>query len=92
MAAPERTAEDVARWMLEEVSTTGYLYQQDAVAEIEERFGSTFVYENERGNPAIHRGVLAAFRKLSEDSVVWDRWDKSWRPRTPDDQPGRKQE
>jgi hypothetical protein len=36
--------------------------------------------------PARRRVV---FRKLTEDSVVWDRWDRSWRARAESDGPGR---
>jgi hypothetical protein len=62
--------ETVARWMLAEVEREGDLYQETAVYEIEQKFGQEFVYENENGNPAIERRVLAAFRKVSEGSVV----------------------
>jgi hypothetical protein len=86
------TPQDVAAWMLEEVNREGQLYQSEAVDEIEGRFGDEFVYENDNGNPAIARKVLAAFRKLTEETVVWDRWDFCWRLRDESDDPGRKQE
>ena len=74
------TPEDVARWMLEEVNAQGFLHQERAVHEIEARFGDAFVHRNVLGKQRINREVLAVFRKLSVDSVVWDESDKSWRP------------
>ena len=40
-----------------------------------------------RGNAAISKDVLAAFRKLTKDTVVWDRSTKPWRKRNAYDQP-----
>jgi hypothetical protein len=88
----EATPADVARWMLGELKRRRELYQADAVAAIEKLFGSRFVYDNENGNPAIDRRVLRAFRKLTEETVIWDRWSFAWRLRRPGDAPGRKQE
>lgn len=86
--AENPTAEDVARWMLEEVDAKGFLHQGRAVHEIEARFGDAFVHRNVLGNQRINRKVLETFRKLSEDSIVWDQSDKSWRSRRSGDQPG----
>ena len=46
---------------------------------IQEKFGESFVYENENGNLAISRQVLADFRHLTEGKVVWEREEKRWR-------------
>jgi 3-methyladenine DNA glycosylase Tag len=70
-AAPTPTS--VATWMSEELKAHDVLYQSKTVYDIEEIFGETFVYENENGNLAISRAVLAEFRRLTESSVVWDR-------------------
>ena len=85
---------EIAQWMLDSVNAKpGEMFlQADAVEAIERRFGPEFVYENENGNPAIDTRVLRKFRKLSEDSVIWDRWEFGWRRRQPNDGPGRKQE
>jgi hypothetical protein len=83
------SVEDVARWMQSEIERTGDLHQIDAVYEIESRFGTEFVYENERGNLAIDRKVLRAFRKLTEDTVVWMRMERCWVKRGEHDPPGR---
>jgi hypothetical protein len=64
------TAEEVARWMQSELERKGDLYKADAARGIESEFGEGFVYENQRGNLAIDRKVLRAFRKLTEDTVV----------------------
>jgi hypothetical protein len=72
------TAEDVALWMQSELERRGELHQIDAVLEIETRFGDEFVYETERGSLAVDRKVLRAFRKLTEDTVVWMRRDRCW--------------
>lgn len=85
------TPETVARWMLAQVKAEGSLYQEEAVAEIEELFGDAFTYENDNGNPAISRAVLKAFRVVSADDIVWERGERMWRTREPFDEPGRQQ-
>ena len=83
---------DVAQWMLQRLHENGELYQDEAVDEIERNFGSAFVYENENGNPAIDRGVLREFRRLTGESVVWERGEQLWRRRSTDDEDGRQQD
>ena len=85
------TAEDVARWMLEEVSSKGYLEQEAAFFEIETRFGEGFTYMNESGGNSIDKKVLRAFNKISGDEVVWARVSRYWRPRQAGDGPSRAQ-
>jgi len=72
---------DVARWMASEVETMGFLYREAAVAEIADKFGSEFVSTTEKGQPAISKEVLEAFHRLTDDTIIWDRWDKCWRHR-----------
>jgi hypothetical protein len=79
--AEKSTVDDVARWMLEEVHAQGFLHRERAVHEIDARFGDAFVYRNVLGKQRINRKVLTTFRKLGEDSVVWDESDKNWRSR-----------
>jgi hypothetical protein len=83
------TPEDVARWMLDELEKAGYLYQWEAILEIQSRFGDDFTYLNESGNFAIDRRVLRAFRNLMEDDVVWRRTEGCWVKRGPHDPPGK---
>lgn len=86
------TPADVAAWMAEEVRTKGELYQEDAVGVIESRFGSEYVYDNENGNLAISKAVLAEFRRITKGDVVWVRSERYWRKRETGDEPGRQQE
>ena len=78
-------AVDVANWMLDKIIKKRELYQNDVVYQIEEKFGSRFVYENRNGNLAINREVLKEFRKLTEKTVVWSRIEFCWRIRGADD-------
>ena len=85
------TPRQVAEWMLDELRRVGILYQETAVYDIEQNFGEEQVYINQNGNPAISTKVLAEFRTLTGDSVVWNRGDRYWRFRRDFDQPGRQQ-
>ena len=85
------TPSDVAAWMAEELDRVEYLYQETAVYEIQTRFGDEFVYTNDNGNLAISREVLREFRKLTADTVVWERGERYWRFRESYDSPGRRQ-
>ena len=87
-----QTPESVAAWMLSRIERSGDLYQDDAVSEISDRFGDQFTHENENGNLAIAKAVLAAFRKLTGNTVVWERGERRWRKREKSDDPGRQQE
>ena len=80
--------DDAASWMRDQVLADGCLYQFRAVAGIEE-FGTDLAYFNDHGNPAIDKRVLAAFRKLTESTVVWERGQKCWRLRDARDDSGR---
>jgi len=86
------TADAVAIWMMNELSKQhGVLYQDDAASQITDRFGERFIYTNNAGNPAISKEVLAAFRKLTGDSVVWINTERLWRRRESGDEPARQQ-
>jgi uncharacterized protein DUF6953 len=85
------TAQEVAEWMLDELTRNGQLRQETAVSDIALNFGYEFTYDNENGNLAIRRDVLAAFRRLTENSVVWDGENRLWRKRDSSDDPGRQQ-
>lgn len=86
-----KNAREVAEWMLNKLNQDGILYQEDAAFEIESQFGEEFVYINDNGNTAISKRVLAEFRKLTEDTVVWVRGEKYWRRRESYDEQGRGQ-
>lgn len=85
------TPDDVASWMLSELQRKGCLHQEVVVYDIETKFGKEFIYHNINGNPAIGKKVLAAFNKLTTDSVVWERGARLWRLREQYDGPGRQQ-
>ncbi len=86
------TSQGVAEWMASELSRVKFLEQEVAVINIQRKFGKDHVYFNENGNLAIAKPVLAAFRKLTSGTVVWDRSDRLWRLRSRGDAPSRSQE
>ena len=85
------TPDDVAQWMLDELKRVKYLYQETVVYDISSKFGEDFTYYSDNGNPAIGKKVLAAFKKLTGDSVIWERGERMWRFREKYDEPGRQQ-
>lgn len=85
------TPEQIAQWMLEQLEREKYLYQSVVVFDISEKFGDEFTTINENGNMAIRKDILTKFRKLTGDSVIWERGQKLWRNREQYDEPGRLQ-
>jgi hypothetical protein len=79
---------DVAEFMLKRLNEDQILYQNQIVYEIAEKFGDDFFYTNQNGNLGIDRNVLAEFRKLTEDKVVWSRGERYWRFIEDYDDPG----
>lgn len=82
---------EVAVWMRDKVNEENYVYQEDIVNEIADRFGDEHVYINENGNLSISRKVLRQFRKLTEATIVWERGERFWRKREESDDPDRRQ-
>ena len=91
METDPATPQDVADYMQSELELTGVLRQADAAEWIHREFGPSFVYMNKNGNVAIDKSVLDAFRKLTEDEVIWDRSAYQWRFRQSGDADSRKQ-
>ena len=89
---PNVTAQDVARWMQQEVEAHGVLFQESAVYHIMRHFGTRFSRNNENGNPAIAKDVLREFRRLTTRTIVWVWLERYWRERRPGDPPGRRVE
>jgi hypothetical protein len=85
------TAPQVAAWMASRLEAEGEKYQDEVAPEILSRFGDRYTYENGLGNLAIKKDVLAEFRKLTGDKVIWERGRRLWRFREPGDAPGRRQ-
>jgi hypothetical protein len=85
------TSKDIALWMVGELNQQRTLYQENVVSHLQSHFGDDFTYINSSGNIAIDRRVLSAFRKLTEDTAVWDRGERMWRLREEYDTPGSRQ-
>ena len=85
------TAKTVAEWMLQELTRVQFLYQEEVVYHIASKFGDKFTYDNQNGNLSIDRRVLAEFRKITSDTVVWERGERMWRMRADYDEPGKRQ-
>lgn len=92
MSGKKHSTQNVAEWMLAQIGEKKPLYQDKAAWEIKKAFGEEFVYSNDNGNPAIAKKVLAKFREISGDDIVWSRGDYCWRLRTARDKPGRQQD
>ncbi|WP_407107280.1 DUF6953 family protein [Rhodococcus aetherivorans] len=73
------TKEDIACWMIKQFDDQRTISQYAMVTRIKKTFGPEWVYKNENGNPAIHKGVLAEFRKLHNGSIVWDKSYRQWK-------------
>lgn len=63
--------------------------QEDAAEHLARHFDADLTYFNDKGNRAISRPVLTAFRRISAETVVWDRTWRCWRLRKPSDPEGR---
>ncbi|MEX5269056.1 DUF6953 family protein [Kocuria sabuli] len=71
-------ANDIAEWLIERILDEKTVYQEHIVHDLERKFGTEWVYQNENGNPAINKTVLTKFRKLHEGAIEWDRSDRCW--------------
>ncbi|MGO4533158.1 hypothetical protein AB4Z30_29280 [Paenibacillus sp. 2TAF8] len=74
----EKTAQDVAEWMVGEIKFTGTLRQEEAIEYVRTHFGEQFVFVNENGNASLSKEVKKAFRKLHGGRVAWDRDAFMW--------------
>lgn len=83
------TPDTVAAWMLAQVEREGCIYQDDVVDYLVKAKQEDLLTENADGNQVVGRAVLAAFRKLSDVTVVWVKPDRYWRWRVAEDEPGR---
>jgi hypothetical protein len=85
------TPDEAASFMVEILNAKGYLDQEVAAWELAKR-DKSLVYDNDAGNLAVSKPVLAAFRKALPDNVVWSRGERHWRFRKSYDKPGRMQD
>ncbi|MBY0203616.1 hypothetical protein SAMN05720606_13310 [Paenibacillus polysaccharolyticus] len=74
----EKTAQDVAEWMVSEIKFTGTLRQEVAIEYVRTHYGEHFVFVNENGNASLSKEVKKAFRKLHGGRVAWDRDAFMW--------------
>ncbi|AUF94828.1 hypothetical protein CXQ80_02830 [Pseudomonas sp. 02C 26] len=82
-------AEVVAQWMLAEIERDACVYQDDVVDYIVRARHEELLIDNADGNQVLGKAILAAFRKLTPDNVVWVKPDRYWRFRVAEDEPGR---
>jgi hypothetical protein len=85
------TTNSVALWMLAAIEQHGELSQNNAYYLINKQFGIGFTTVSSSGSPSIKASVLTEFKKITEDTIVWERGDKKWRKREFYDAPGRDQ-
>lgn len=82
-------ADSVSAWMLAKIETEACVYQDDVVDYLIKASREDLLIENANGNQVLGKGILAAFRKLTPDNVVWVKPDRYWRFRVAEDEPGR---
>jgi hypothetical protein len=82
-------ASTVAVWMLQQIDNESCIYQDEVVDYLVRAKREDLLVENSDGNQVIGKAVLAAFRKLTPESVVWVKPDRYWRYRVTEDEPGR---
>lgn len=83
------TPEAVAAWMLAQVEREGCIYQDDVVDYLFKAKREDLLTENADGNQVVGKAMLAAFRKLTETTLVWVKPERYWRWRVAEDEPGR---
>lgn len=79
----------IIEWMLTTLEGDGCLYQDDVVDHLLNVERHDLLRENAAGSLVIGKKVLDAFRKATENTVVWVKPDFYWRWRVPEDEPGR---
>lgn len=80
---------DVIQWMLANLDKDGCLYQEDVVDYLVKNDLMDLLKENPDGNLVLKLSVNSAFKKKTEENVVWVKPDRYWRYRVPEDEPGR---
>lgn len=75
--------------MLTILEKEGCLYQEDVVDYLVKNDLITLMRENPDGNLVLKLSVNSAFKKKTEDNVVWVKPDRYWRYRVAEDEPGR---
>lgn len=79
----------IVLWMLNLLERDTCLYQDDVVDYLVKHDANDMLKENTDGNVVLNNSVLNAFKKVTEDNVVWVRSGFYWRYRVAEDEPGR---
>ncbi|MGP5296789.1 DUF6953 family protein [Psychrobacter faecalis] len=79
----------IVLWMLNLLEKDTCLYQDDVVDYLVKNNANDMLKENSDGNLVLNNNVLNAFKKVTEDNVVWVRSGFYWRYRVAEDEPGR---
>jgi hypothetical protein len=82
-ACATATPLELARWMMDQLTTKGGLYHRTAVRHIRHHYGDLYLYLNANGNPAISKNVLNEFRLLAGGTAMWQSAKHCWRLRGP---------
>jgi hypothetical protein len=65
--------------MAVQLDQSDHLFQETVARDIVSRFGGEYTYVNAKGALGIRKSVLAAFKKLTGNKVVWERRTRVWR-------------
>lgn len=79
----------IVLWMLALLKKDTCLYQDDVVDYLVKNNANELLKENTDGNVVLSNRVLNAFKKVTEDNVVWVRSGFYWRYRVAEDEPSR---
>ncbi len=79
----------IVLWMLNLLEKDTCLYQDDVVDYLVKNNANDLLKENTDGNVVLNNSVLNAFKKVTEDNVVWVRSGFYWRYRVAEDEPDR---
>ena len=79
----------IVLWMLNLLEKDMCLYQDDVVDYLVKNNANDLLKENADGNVVLNNNVLNAFKKATEDNIVWVRSGFYWRYRVAEDESGR---
>lgn len=66
----EKTAQDVAEWMVSEIKFTGTLRQEVAIEYVRTHYGEHFVFVNENGNASLSKEVKKHFASFMAGGLL----------------------
>jgi hypothetical protein len=75
----DRTASQVAEWMLDTLKHDRYVDYKDVITRLQLSENDKFLHKNAKGVLSIDKEVLDEFRRLTGDTVIWDEKEKYWR-------------